>query len=78
MNDNIRVHDIECDDDDDVNVYNVHVIINDGEDNDEIKDTVNEVIWKSKYGSVGFVDDIIIFDVNVKMMMMWLKRSHTM
>ena len=43
-----------------------------------IKGVVNEVIWKSKYGSVGFVDDIIIFDVNVKMMMMWLKRSHTM
>mgnify|MGYP006957887454 FL=1 len=42
VNDNIRVDDIEYDDD--VNIYNVHVIINDSEDNDEIKDIVNEVI----------------------------------
>ena len=63
MNDNIRVDDIEYDDD--VNMYNVHVIINDGEDNDEIKVIVNEVIWKSKDNSASlYVDDMIIVDVD--------------
>ena len=65
VNDNIRVDDIEYDDD--VNILIVHVIINDSEDNDEIKDIVNEVIWKSKDNSAGlYVDDMIIVDVDVK------------